>query len=246
MARRKRRKKRNFRWVYTLLTLSVIIGAAIWSVTAFMKVTSIEVEGLRKYTNEQIISATGINIGDNLFKLNKFDAINKILKEFPLIEKVNIKRKFPDGYIISITERIERAYFENKNVLWIIDKNGYFMSEAPLDKPPRLCKVIGLGNCIKDQNLQIKPNEEIIKDLLINVLNSCTESDIIDKMQLLDISNPSQIVFEYMGKFKVILGKDAETSRKLALLNAVISELSQSDKGTIDLTEVKQARFRPE
>ena len=74
MARRRhsnrRRRRGNFGFLYKLLSVLVICAAVVMALTLFFRVDTIEVTGTERYTEKDVIEASGIQLGDNLFLLN--------------------------------------------------------------------------------------------------------------------------------------------------------------------------------
>ena len=95
MARRRnsnrRRRRGSVGFLYKMLSVLVICTAIIAALTLFFRVNAIQVSGQQRYTDEQVQEASGIQIGDNLFLLNKYDAAGKIVEALPTVmEKYKI------------------------------------------------------------------------------------------------------------------------------------------------------------
>ncbi|HPP31961.1 MAG TPA: FtsQ-type POTRA domain-containing protein, partial [Soehngenia sp.] len=100
---KKRRKKKFFRRIFLLLLLTFIIYNALIRIELF-NINKIEISGNINITEEQIIEKAGFNLGDNLFKINRFTIANK-LKKIGYIEKIDIDKVFPSTIRIKIDER---------------------------------------------------------------------------------------------------------------------------------------------
>ena len=102
MARRRhsnrRRRRGNFGFLYKLLSVLVICAAVVMALTLFFRVDTIEVTGTERYTEKDVIEASGIQLGDNLFLLNKYEAARSIAEQLPYIdiEDIRIRRELPD------------------------------------------------------------------------------------------------------------------------------------------------------
>ena len=87
MARRRHSNRRHRRgnsgFLYKLLSVLVICGAVVAALTLFFRVDRIEVTGMERYTEDEVIAASGIDIGDNLYLLNKYDAARSIADALP-------------------------------------------------------------------------------------------------------------------------------------------------------------------
>ena len=101
MARRNRynrkRRRGGFSLLYKLLTFLVICAAIAVALTLFFKVERIDVIGAERYTQQKIIDASGIQIEDNMFFMNKYEVSDQITSALPYIETVQIRRALPDG-----------------------------------------------------------------------------------------------------------------------------------------------------
>lgn len=106
MARRRhsnrRRRRGNFGFLYKLLSVLVICAAVVMALTLFFRVDTIEVTGTERYTEKDVIEASGIQLGDNLFLLNKYEAARSIAEQLPYIdiEDIRIRRELPDTLLI--------------------------------------------------------------------------------------------------------------------------------------------------
>ena len=71
MARRRRNNRRrrrgSFAPFYKLLCLVVIVAAIVVALSLFFKVEHIAVDGNSRYTNVEVVNASGVKQGDNLF-----------------------------------------------------------------------------------------------------------------------------------------------------------------------------------
>ena len=54
--------------------------------TVFFRVERVVVEGNQRYTQEEIIAAAGIQEGDNLYALNKYEDVARIVKESGIVD----------------------------------------------------------------------------------------------------------------------------------------------------------------
>ena len=87
MARRRhsnqRRRRGSFGFLYKLLSMLVICAAIIVALTLFFRVDTVKISGQQRYTDEQVREASGIQVGDNLILLNKYDVAGNIVEALP-------------------------------------------------------------------------------------------------------------------------------------------------------------------
>ena len=99
-----RRRRGRFSFLLRLLCTALVIAAVIGAVTLFFKAETIAVEGNRKYTEQEVIEAAGLHLGDNLYLMNKYDHAQAIFQNLPYVESASINRKLPDTLLIEVKE----------------------------------------------------------------------------------------------------------------------------------------------
>lgn len=113
--KKKKRKKRARVLFFSLLFILLMITLAILSMTVFFNAETIIVEGNNHYSAEEILERGGLKIGQNLFRLDKFKAIEQ-MQELPYIKSVTIRRRLPNRLTVEIVE--------NQPVVWVATEGG--------------------------------------------------------------------------------------------------------------------------
>ena len=72
----RKKKKRNA--LFAPLSFLLVCVALVFAMGVFFRVQTIEVIGAEGYTAEEIIEASGIDIGDNLFFINRASVSSRI------------------------------------------------------------------------------------------------------------------------------------------------------------------------
>ena len=148
MARpRKRRRRRGrgggrFLSLYLVLAVVVIAVVIVSGCIVFFKVNQFEVEGNQRYSTEEIANASGVNIGDNLFLVNKTETARKLLDELAYVRSVNIKRKLPDTLVITVAETDAAAAIQSGKEWWLVNEEGKVLDTTK--KPKEFIQVTGL------------------------------------------------------------------------------------------------------
>ena len=81
-----------------------VVAALTMGATVFFRVENIAVTGNNRYTQEEIVAASGIRMGDNLFHMNKFQIEGELRHGLPYLEEVVINRQLPNGVCIEVQE----------------------------------------------------------------------------------------------------------------------------------------------
>ena len=75
----------------------MICGAIVAALSLFFKADQIFVTGASRYSQQQVLQASGIRQGGNLFLLNKHQAAAAITDQLPYVESVRIRRQLPNA-----------------------------------------------------------------------------------------------------------------------------------------------------
>lgn len=102
--RRRGSRGGNYIMYYILAAIIIIIVLAVLSNTVLFNCTSIEVEGNSRYTAEQIIAPSGLEIGQNLLHIDSGDAEKRISAALTYIDMVDVSKVFPTKIKITVKE----------------------------------------------------------------------------------------------------------------------------------------------
>ena len=78
--------------MYAPVSFLIVLAALIFGMSVFFRVAGIEVSGNEFYSDEEIIEASGIEEGDNLFFINRITAITRIRARLPYVESAAIRQ----------------------------------------------------------------------------------------------------------------------------------------------------------
>ena len=110
--RKRKRGRRRFGLLSKLLCGAALVAAATLGATVFFQVETIAVVGNSRYTAQEVIDASGVQIGDNLFQMNKNQISQQILQRLPYVGEVSPQRGLPSTLTIQVTEISAAAQVE--------------------------------------------------------------------------------------------------------------------------------------
>lgn len=126
---------KGIRWRYLLPPLAAIVFVlGGWRAVQFCMETStftleaLEVQGLNMLRGRDILEASGLDVGDNIFAVDLADVAVQV-EHLPWVEKVLIERKPPDRLVISVVERQRLAWVELGEI-YGVDKEGVLLPAA--------------------------------------------------------------------------------------------------------------------
>ena len=137
-------------WLLGAAVLYGIYTAAL--LKPYFKVERIEVEGnLRALSKEDVISKSGINMGDHLLRMPVGDIQDKLSKN-PWIKEVAVHRKFPNKIWIYVTEYVPEAIVRTSD-WYYVDRFGKFFKKLDRDDDKNFPVITGLEEfTIKDKD----------------------------------------------------------------------------------------------
>lgn len=246
----KRKKKKTGEGGFVLGTLSfiVICAALIFAISVFFRVSNIEVSGAEHYSAEEIIEASGIKEGANLVTVNCRSAASRVTNKLIYAGRVQIIRKMPNTILIKISESDTVACVDTNKGVWLIDNYCRILETVKEGKKTDYIQVIGVSAVSPKagNEMSVAPEDKskvtYLKDMLSAMLDACMMGDVTS----IDVSNTANAQIDYMGRFKVKLGRNENIEYKLGLLKSAVSKLEETEKGTFDLSENKKAGFSPE
>lgn len=118
-AARNRRKKRNRQIIATVAFIITVASiAAVICLAMFFNIEEIRVSGLTTYSREEIVAASQIAIGQNIFAISRKEVVSRLYDQFPYVDSVKMVRLLPTTVEIIITETTGR--------LAIVDSAGHY------------------------------------------------------------------------------------------------------------------------
>lgn len=234
------RKFKSFLFSSIVIIVALAIGATL-SLTLLFKCEEIKVEGTTRYTENEIIDASGLNYGENIFIFDKSAAAEKIEKNYPYIEKADITFSIPNTINIKVTEATPKYYIQSGNKYYIISKESKlleFSDSKVLDIPSiKGCKILNqsVGEIAKVEN-----------DKIITVLNEVAtsmENNNVVGVKEIDLSNMSEIELNFENRITIIIGMPEYIDYKIKTAMKIIeTKLAPTDSGRLDCSNLIEGR----
>lgn len=121
-----------------LLILGVVVGAAYLggALEGFVRtspafaVAEIRVSGRSHLEEAEVIAASGLSLGDNIFK-SPPEEVEERLRAHPWIERASVRRKLPKGFEVEIVEHRPRALLALPELYLVSDRGVVFKEASP-------------------------------------------------------------------------------------------------------------------
>jgi cell division protein FtsQ len=146
---------------------------------------ALEIEGLERLDGRQIMSASGLSVGDNILDLD-LQVVQDRIEEIPWVERTVIVRKPPDRLVISLVERQRSAWIDDR-ALRTVDVNGVLLPEiGPEDSIENLDLPVITGINVSLDSIRI--GEAVADSSLTRILGWLREANAADRDFCMNIS----------------------------------------------------------
>ena len=254
--RRRRRGRGRLGPLFKLLCVLAVIVALTMGATVFFQVETVVVSGNSRYTEEEVVRATGIQVGDNLYRMNKNQIADKVLRELPYTRDLRIRRSLPSTIIITMTEweavarvkappagtQVSAAAAESApegdgsgqenppevaSEDWLISVGGKLLEPAPADGSA--IEVSGVTPLMPRAGTMLAlPQEEQPKyDALLALLAALEERGMMGAVESIRLES-TQVVMGYLGRFQVKMPLNSDFDYKLRALEAAVAETEKT------------------
>lgn len=239
-----------------ICVLIVLIVGIILSINLLFKVTDFRVENPDRvtpantgiYTEQQIIDASGIQVGDNLLGFSTKEKAAQILSQLPYLDSVQVRVQPPGTVILQVQPAVERFKLEY-NGSWLIlsDKlkvlrteaegpSGLILLEANLPDGQSVAPGAML-NLESDSSLAtpvptVEPGQktpetaaeptETANEVLYQVLDELDSHGLLDGTSVISLTDLSELNLLYQGRVSIKLGTSNNLDYKVRLAAYIV------------------------
>lgn len=241
MAKKRKKRRRRGGLGRLLRPLSVILAAVavVAALTLFFKVENITVTGAGRYSAEEIIDASGVEIGDNLILLDRYRVARRIYTSLPYITDVRPKQEFPNTLNIEVTETKALAAIQGGGAYWLISGDGKILEAADGPAASEYLQITGVAakEPAVSEDLVLPEDAPVSAQRLAELLAVLDEQGVLERTDSVDCGDPRVLVLQYDGRFRVEMFYDADFAFKIASLVKIVDEkLEPNETGTLLMT----------
>lgn len=237
------------------LALCLIVSPIIFF-TVF-RVKNVEIDGSTLYTQEEIMAASGIENGENLFFADVDEAKTLIEKALPYTDNVSVKKKMPNTLVFHVETTAQAYAIEISEGTYALTNSEFKVLEVSGVIPENVVPIIGakpvsceigetLSFAVQGENETVTEQEngeegEAAGDPTLNLINTISyainEYEIKD-INLINISTNTNIYLIYQERIVLRLGDSSDIESKLSLAKRAVEDEQNADiiTGTVNLT----------
>ena len=235
-----KRKRRNRRMVAiaTVAGVMVLAGiiALIYCYAYGFPIAKISVTGKTNYTNDQIIDASGVRVGDNMLRIHTKEVNRTVCAVLPYISAVKVEYKLPDTLNLRVTPTQEKYLIVGKQNYICLSEAGKVLSLKKKKAKAGQYRLEGFDQQDAREGTMCEPSDEN-KDRYeaAKVLVQQLEKNELTEANVLKLQNLHLIVLQYDGRINIYLNGIDDAEEKIALIAGIIkNEIPQGSQGYID------------
>ena len=203
-------------------------------------VNDITVVGEGIYSAEELVNASGVSVGENLYSFRASSVEKSVTFNCPYIKDVELDRQMPDKVTLSVSE--------DKPVYYAIVFGEYkLLSEglrvlesvsSPEELPEGLIRLRLPALAYSVEGRVIKFVNEKRERGIREVLAVTLESVLVEKITTIDLRDQFDITMVCEGKTKLVIGDSERLSHKLKTASKVLEDdmFKTENKIRVDLT----------
>ena len=210
----------NYIMYYILAAIIVVIVLIILSNTVLFNCSSIEVEGNSRYTAEQIIAPSGLELGQNLLHIDCDAAEQRISAALTYIDMTEVKRVFPTKIKIVVQEAEKWYQVSANGVTASVSRMGRIV-ELGVDTSLPMVTGYDPAELAAGQTLSSNDNG---KTDIPSLIFEKAEQHGIDNIRSIDLTDRFDISIECGDNITLELGSTADIDSKLAVAAGTLEQ----------------------
>lgn len=256
---------RKERFFLQLLTVVAVVLALVFGLSIFFKVDKeqvlvsfkVAVDGEHKYSERDVVEASGIKDGENLLTIRESEISGRILEKLPYITQVRVRIKLPDTVKIEVVETdVVYSTEAADGTWWMIRADGKVLQKSNAADADQKTKIIGVkldAPAVGAQAVAYQPQAQqtegeetetevpavLAADQLsavLQILTSLEANGIIGNAVSVDVTNLNGIELWYEDRYQVNLGDQINLNYKISAMKAAIDEMKSYQRGMLDVS----------
>lgn len=245
LKRKNKRKLLRRRVFYLVLLVVLLLTFIIGAVAIFFRVSSITVEGNNVYNDGDIIDASGIEKGMNIYLINDNSVATGILSAFPYVKTVNLERNVPGSVVLDLKCDEPNYYMEIAGEYFVLSRELRVMDRFT-DKDelkaalPNVKKLTGgdVKTAIVGTELEFVSSS--YSKTAKEILSILEGTEVFEGVSSVNFSDRFNMYVVYKSRLKANIGNSDEALLKLRFMNEIVKDLGEA-RGTIDIKDVEAA-----
>lgn len=233
--------------VYTFIVILLVLTAGVTMCFTFLfNVDEIVISGESEtYTYMEIVEASGIRAGDNLFRLDSKKAEQQILDKLLYVETADVHRDFPSTLRITVTRCVPAYNIQYDDGVLLVSRKGKILADnnfyTDIDNLP---VIYGFEPEDTEPGKPIMSKNANKYDAFCQLINRFDRDDNAG-ISSIDLTNEYAITVNYRNGLIFKMGNWSDVEYKLDLAQSVMEdETIKGKKGYLTMVGSNQCSFR--
>ncbi len=252
--RRRIRRRRIIRLVTVLFVAVFLIAAIVWGIIEISKASKgesasffgvkeitvefVDGEGTVRYAKEDIIRASGLFVNQSLLAVNKVQASNSVLQQFPYLDYVEVNNTSFSTVCIRVAEAEVLAALQLPQDWLIVGKNNHILEQVSTENlPANLPRIVGAeptqtalgGEAMDERSLRI-----------CTTVIEAVEANELEGITVIDITEKTNLRLWWKDRVELLLGNESNLAAQVTaftrLLPTLVEKNGESVAGQLDMT----------
>lgn len=240
----RQRKRRQLMIKRTIIVLSALLIVAVVAVgiavkivadqksakgepVKFLAVKEVLVEGDTRYTDEEIVKASGLYVGQSLLSVNKVKAHDALTASFPYLNTVEVSNASFYTLRIRVTEVPVMAAVEMEDGWMILGDNNRALERVEADAVPEGLVAIR-GASFEGQTVGGSLLDERSLRICRTLIEVAQRHD-LSSMTTIDIREKTKIQILLNERMQVVLGNETNLTNQVKALVALLPTLYKNN-----------------
>lgn len=240
------RARKRFLVTFTAVLLALLF--VLFLVEEFFVVRNIRVlTSSPFYTEEEVVSATGIELGEKMFAFSEEETRLELLRKLSYFSDATITKKYPSDVEISFVEIPGTMYVDVFDEHYILAPDFSVIARATEDdlavKTRMHVITEDVVRCVVGEKVVLRDEEQLA--LLEEIYSVLDSVGLAEQVEYLDAKNRFHITLNCSGRWEVDLGDSTELEYKVKMLKGVMESATEEYGGQvggkIDVTAGREA-----
>lgn len=253
MRYKKRKKAASQVMAMAVLVVAVLAVLFVLASSQVFKVRNILVVGNRNLLKEEVITQSGVQIGDNLLSLSDTE-LKKRLEKNRYIEYIGHEFDYRGTLTLRINERLGMGVVNALGLYYVLDAEGMVLECAGSVFPDTVAgpKISGFSmddntRVVIGDKLPVRDNGQL--ESMRRVLTMLDSVGMLGRISQLDVKNLDNLYLMTTDGAKIVLGDDGSLQTKLLIAREVLAvrePLGTVRGAKIDVSSGSEAHYIPD
>ena len=228
----------TWKFIYIAVTVVISVLACVLlglTLMRFVRVGDIVVTGDNPYDRVEIIETLSIRRDKLWWTVDEKELEHKLMSERQLIEKVEVRKQFPNRIVVDVIEgRKPQWFIDISGRKYTLDEDLYVIEETQKTEGVTRLTLPQVSEIFERQVPKFGQSEDEVRRT-VKIIYAVNECDIRRRVTALDVSDPNDITVVIDEKYTAKLGnKDSIEGKLIMVKNALeTDQVKNSNGGTI-------------